>query len=412
MAMTFGRRVAYWRERRRITQTDLGALLGKSRRWVQAVEAGERQADPQISVVEAVARALTIPVELLLGDNPPPRGVDDVEFAAIRAALDRHDVITGTAGAGAAPLPVATLHRRLIHARSAFQSGKFGSLGGLVPSLLVETNAAAALHDGDEQLRAYGLLATVMDLVEAAAVKYGAHDVALVAGHRAVTAAERSEDTVVIAAACRHLADAMTGQGQPRAAAEFAVASAARLETDLRARGGDGLSVLGMLYLKAAMAQAGAGAGTDLLAATAARAVPDLLDQADEHAAELGHDANHHWTAFGPTNVAVHRVTAHTHLSEGAAAVSVAADITPDARAGLPRERRAHHLVDLARAHAQAGDRAAAVDVLLDAEGESEEEVQCRPKSVRLVEELRLLGVGSSAEGRLRLLARRCGLPG
>jgi transcriptional regulator with XRE-family HTH domain len=57
MAQTFGRRVAYWRDRRRITQADLGALIGKSRRWVQAVEAGECQADPQVSVVEAVARA-------------------------------------------------------------------------------------------------------------------------------------------------------------------------------------------------------------------------------------------------------------------------------------------------------------------------------------------------------------------
>ncbi|MFI1890482.1 helix-turn-helix transcriptional regulator [Streptomyces jumonjinensis] len=410
MTQTFGRRVAYWRDRRRITQTDLGALLGKSRRWVQAVEAGERQADPQISVIDAVARALRVPVERLLADPPTTLCVDDVELAAIRAALDHHDLITGTANGDAAPLSIKTLHGRIVHARAAFQSGRFGSLGGLVPALLVETNRAAALLDGDEQLRAYGLLATVLDLTEAAAVKYGASDVALVAGHRAVAAAERSGDPVTIAAACRHLADAMTGQGQPHAAATFAVASAARLETGLRARGGDGLSVLGMLYLKAAMAQSKAGAGADVRAASAARAVPALLDQADEHAAELGYDGNHMWSAFGPTNARIHRVTAHTHLSEGGAAVEVAESITIGAVAGLPRERRAHHLVDLARAHAQAGDRPAAVEVLLDAERESEEEVRCRPKTVRLVEDLRLLGAGT-AEGRLRDLATRCGLP-
>jgi transcriptional regulator with XRE-family HTH domain len=407
-----GRRIAYWRERRRMTQADFGALMGQSRRWVQSLEAGARQSDPRLSVIERAARVLQVRMEVLLDDTPRAQCIDGVELDAIRTALQRHDVLTGTADDdGAEPLPVAALDRRLHHARAAFQAGHFASLGTLVPSLLVDTNRAAARHEDEDQLAAFRLLSLTLELTEGAAIKYGDTDLALVSGHRAVAAAERSEDPVIMASAARHLADAMTMHGQADAAAAFAIAAAARLESDLRRRGADGLSVLGMLYLKAAMAQATAAASDDTRAASAARAVTPLLDEADGHANELGVDGNAYWTAFGPTNARLYRVAAHVSLSEGADAVAVAEGIPNPSRAALPKERRAHLLTDLARGLTQAGRREEAVDTLLDAEREAEEEVRCRPRTRELVEDLRLLGAGS-AEGRLRALAARCGLPG
>ncbi|MFC6370559.1 XRE family transcriptional regulator, partial [Nonomuraea thailandensis] len=175
--------------------------------------------------------------------------------------------------------------------------------------------------------------------------------------------------------------------------------------------GPEGLSVLGMLFLKAAMAQAAAAEADDHSPGALARAVPGYLDQADEHAERLGRDDNLLWTSFGPTNCALYRVAAHVQLSQGADAVAVAADIPAASLAGLPRERRAHLLTDRAIAEKQAGQREDAVDTLLDAEKLAPEEVVCRPRTKRLVEDLRLLGVGS-AEGRLRGLADRCGLRG
>jgi transcriptional regulator with XRE-family HTH domain len=402
-----GRRIAYWRERRRMTQADFGALMGQSRRWVQDLEGGRRQADPRLSVLERAARVLQIRLDLLLADVAGAGCVDAVELAAIRSALQHHDVITGTADDDPAePLPIEALGRRVAHGRTAFQAGHFASLGRLVPELLIDTNRAAARHGGEDKRRAYRLLSLTLGLVEAASIKFGDTDLALVSGHRAVVVAERSEDPVVMASAARQLADAMTHHGQAQAAADFAVAAAARLEGGLLARGADGLSVLGMLFLKAAMAAARAAEADPAVAA----AVPDLLDQADVHAAQLGADGNAMWTAFGPTNVSVHRVAAHVQLSQGADAVAIAAGIRDPACAALPRERRGHHLVDLARAYTQAGHRVVAVDTLLEAEREAPEEVRCRPRSKQLVEDLRLLGTGS-AEGRLRALAGRCGLP-
>jgi hypothetical protein len=80
------------------------------------------------------------------------------------------------------------------------------------------------------------------------------------------------------------------------------------------------------------------------------------------------------------------------------------------ALADLPRERRAHLLTEHAIGEKQAGLRTADSTTLLQAEEEAPEEVRCRPRTKQLVKDLRLLGVGS-AEGRLRALADRCGLP-
>lgn len=214
-----------------------------------------------------------------------------------------------------------------------------------------------------------------------------------------------------MASAARHLADAMTAHGQAAAAVTFVTAAANRLQADLMQRGPEGLSVLGMLFLKAAMAQAAAAEADDRSPDVLARAVPDFLDQADEHADRLGGDGNELWTSFGPTNCALYRVAAHIQLSEGADAVAVATGIPAAALADLPRERRAHLLTDRAIGEKQAGLREKAVDTLLEAEELAPEEVVCRPRTKRLVEDLRLLGAGS-AEGRLRGLADRCGLPG
>ncbi|MCQ8829570.1 hypothetical protein [Streptomyces malaysiensis] len=220
------------------------------------------------------------------------------------------------------------------------------------------------------------------------------------AADRAVMAAERSGDAVAIAGAARHVCDAMFHRGNSREAVEFATATASRHQRDL-VRSSQGLSVLGMLYLKASLAAAHAEHRSD---------VPGLLEAAGDAAERLGVDGDALWTAFGPTNVSIHRVSALARMHDGADAVAAAAQIEQTGLSALPRERRAAHLVDVARGLTQAGRREEAVTKLLEAEREAPEEVHCRPRTRRLVEDLRLLGAGS-AEGPLRGLAGRCGLP-
>ncbi|QKV97119.1 helix-turn-helix transcriptional regulator [Streptomyces sp. NA02950] len=410
-SIQFGRRVNYWRTRRRISRADFAALMGKSLRWVEELEGGRRQADPNWSVMVLAARHLGITVDRLMSEVIDTECAGESDIEAVRRVLQRHDVITGSFDRSSTePHPVQALRRSLAYARTGFQAGHFAQLGSELPKLLVDAARAAHHHRGDDRLGAYEVLSLCLELTEAAAIKWGDSQLAVVAGHRAVTAAEQSENPVTMASAARHLGDAMTNHGEAAAAATVVLAAARRLEEDLLHCGPDGYSVLGMLYLKAAMAAAAAAEADDRAPARFARRVPDYLDEADEHAARLGGDENRLWTSFGPTNVSLYRVASHVYLSEGADAVAVAAGIPADAFNELPRERRAHLLTDRAIGEKQAGLREKAVDTLLEADELAPEEVRCRPRTRWLVEDLRVLGV-RSAEGRLRMLADRCGLP-
>ncbi|WP_435245138.1 helix-turn-helix domain-containing protein [Streptomyces tendae] len=408
----FGPRVNYWRTRRRIPMAEFARLMGKSLRWLEDLEGGRRQADPQYSVMVLAARHLGITVDRLMSETIDTDCARETEVDAVRRALQRHDVITGNFDdGGEEAAPVEDLYRALAFARGGFQAGHFAQLGSEIPDLLVAASRAAHQHEGDDRLRAYEVLSLSLELTEAAAIKWGDAPLALLAGHRAVAAAERSQSPVIMASAARHLGDAMTAHGEAAAAAEFVLAAARRLEQELLRSGPDGYSTLGMLYLKAAMAAAAASEAEDRDPGRFSRRVPDYLDEADEHADRLGGDQDRLWTSFGPTNVDLYRVASHVYLSEGADAVAVAAGIPAGALDRLPRERRAHLLTDRAIGEKQAGQRQQSVQTLLEAEELAPEEVRCRPRTRALVEDLRILGAGS-AEGRLRLLADRCGLPG
>lgn len=99
----------------------------------------------------------------------------------------------------------------------------------------------------------------------------------------------------------------------------------------------------------------------------------DYLREAEESAARVGGDRNYLWTAFGPTNVAIHRVNTAMELGDA----QLAADIGPDVNTeGLPAERRVRHLLDVARAFNQTGRRDDAIATVLDAERMAPEQVR------------------------------------
>lgn len=201
----------------------------------------------------------------------------------------------------------------------------------------------------------------------------------------------------MVASGARVLAYALIGAGHFAKAKDLTISAASTLEPDLGAGSPALLSLYGALLLKGAMAAAFHG---DRITSRA------LLGEADSSARQLGTDANHWFTAFGPTNVAVHRVSAAVALGDGGAAVQHAKAVHP---AQLPvLERRAQYLVDVARGHGQWGKDEQALRALLTAERLAPEEVRYQPASRALVAQLlhRERG-GRNAE--LRALAERVG---
>jgi hypothetical protein len=90
-------------------------------------------------------------------------------------------------------------------------------------------------------------------------------------------------------------------------------------------------------------------------------------------ARRLGADANHLWTAFGPTNVAIHRVSTAVELGD----LQVAVDLGPRVDvSALPVERRIRHRIEVARAYSAWNRRDEALMILLDAERDAPEQIR------------------------------------
>jgi hypothetical protein len=189
--------------------------------------------------------------------------------------------------------------------------------------------------------------------------------------------AERSENLLTIASGARILAYATLDARHPATARDLCVRAAARLEPGLRTGSPEYLSAYGALLLKAAIASAKQGDRS---------ATQELLDEAASAGRRLGRDGNYLWTAFGPTNVAVHRVSAALELGDGGTAVEFAKAVRS---AQLPvLERRAHHLLDIARGYGLWGKPTEATRTLLVAEKLAPEEVRIQPGVRTLVADL------------------------
>ncbi|MEB3368902.1 hypothetical protein [Saccharopolyspora mangrovi] len=112
------------------------------------------------------------------------------------------------------------------------------------------------------------------------------------------------------------------------------------------------------------------------------------LDHAEELARFLGADENIGWTAFGPTNVRIHRLSAAVALADPSVALqeSEKVDVTR-IPVGL-RGRQAQVHLDSAWAHTQLGEDAEAVIHLLDIERVAPELVRANPNAHELIHTL------------------------
>ncbi|OPC83667.1 hypothetical protein B4N89_24420 [Embleya scabrispora] len=169
----------------------------------------------------------------------------------------------------------------------------------------------------------------------------------------------------------------MGGVGHHRQAIRHGVDTAHDLTRYLRRDTPELISVFGALLLRAAWAAS---------EIDHADTVAALLTDAEHAAAMLGVDGNREWTAFGPTNVGVHRVSLALTLGNAGHAVEAArgVDVT-----GLEvAERRAVFWLDVARALAACGHTEKAGIALLTAEEQAPEEIHSRTAARNLTGQL------------------------
>jgi hypothetical protein len=111
-----------------------------------------------------------------------------------------------------------------------------------------------------------------------------------------------------------------------------------------------------------------------------------LLDEAEDAARRLGRDDNAYWTAFGPTNVAQHRVHVSMVLGDAGTAVDIGQGV--DVGQIPIAERKATLFIDMATALNQWGKHDRAFHALRMAEEIAPEEVRTQASARRLAVEL------------------------
>ena len=113
-----GRRIGYWRRRRKLAQAVFADRIGRSKSWVEKAGRGERSAG-RLSVLDDICEVLQVDVAALIGEEPARRAqvcLDDGEVGRIRASLERYAF-----GSGGDRVPgVVSLRGRRGHAWAAF----------------------------------------------------------------------------------------------------------------------------------------------------------------------------------------------------------------------------------------------------------------------------------------------------
>jgi transcriptional regulator with XRE-family HTH domain len=374
--------------------------LGKSKSWVDKVERGVRRLD-RFSTIAEIAEVLQVDVQALMGRDPVRRPesvncIDQVEVAEIRAALERYDRISAFYVTAPVSPPVSELRKSVDHAWMTFQRSRYGVLARSLPQLIRDAQAADAASNDDTRCETSYLLAEVYQIASSTLRKMGEHDLAWLAADRATMVCQRAGDELLAALATAGVASALAALGRIRPALEITV----NIANQVAPRDGvdatpQRLSVYGMVLLQGALAAARLGDSAT---------VRDLLAAADEAAKQVGGDENFYWTSFGPTNVAFHRVAAEVELGDGSRALQAHDEIDPLELSAMLPERRASHLLDLARAYAQIGDLPRAGETLVEADRLAPSEVRCRPIAHELASDLVRRTKGTLTPGMLELV--------
>lgn len=389
-----GRKIAAERRRRGLSQPELARLLGRSVAWVSQVERGVRKID-RMSVLETVATALEVPLSELAAEAPVVAAVTEeapgagglrlvlAGAYALRAMLD-----------GRRPPALSTLRTRSRKAWDLTHAGHYTDLSDLLRSLVPDLETAARALPEAQRAEVFELMAATYQACSAALAKLGEPEAAWIAADRAMAAAERAGNPLLVAAGAFRLVFVFLADRHYDQAEETARTAAEALQ----ARSDDGdpptMSLWGGLTLQRAVI---ASRVNDPDAAYS------HLDRAAQIAERLGEGRNDYNTEFGPANVSLHEISVAVELGDAGRALRAAAvDIS-----GLSAERRARTLIDVARAHAQRRQVNEAVAMLREAEDISPELVDGHELARQLVSDLLAMQDPPSVE--LRELAGRMG---
>lgn len=349
-----------------LSQEALAEQLGVDRSTVGRWETGKTEPLPWLRPLVASALGVSDDeLDKLLAEDPSDlesaRNEDRTEGALAYwiADLAKHLASYRHLLSNEAPrLTPSSVATTAAAAHRTYQAGNYVSTAAMLPGLLAATDAFD-LHQETHSRLAHVVRCSVYTVAARLLRKVGEGHLAWLAADRAAHAALTVESVSAQGMAAYEVVCALLRTGQGDEAERIAVVSAERLTAKAASDAPDVVSLAGALWLIGGVIAA---RRTDRSEAHA------RLDRAQEMADLLGHDGNFSWTAFGPTNVLIHRGTIASELGDPHRVLEAAALVDVEALPVGLNGRRARIHLDLAWAQTQARNDMEAVLHLQQAE--------------------------------------------
>lgn len=399
LARRVGRRLRLARLGQRRQQTVVAGLAGITTDYLYQIERGLKL--PSLTVLIELARVLDLPISALLTDetpSSPPRVTSVPKRGTVPAGARLYAAMTMAPSEAAEP-PEFALGQEIDRAWRAWQHSptRYSDVGTVAPRLVASVEQQLRLAAGDEvaQRAVAGTASDLYGLLRSFCKRTGQIELSLLSAERAIRTAELADDPLRLAAARWNLAHVLLADGQVDGAEDLAMTASNALPG---MRSPQHSAMRGSLLLIAAVAAARRG---DVWVARHRVAEADLL-------ARRTGELNTCWTAFGPTNVAMHAATVELLTGHATEGLNIAEGI--DHRAATSIERRVAFLLDQANGWRQRRDNAQVLLLLLEVEREAPEDMRYRPAGHHLVQYLVKQGRRSVAEQAANL-ATRLGVP-
>ncbi|MFD2398514.1 multiprotein-bridging factor 1 family protein [Prauserella oleivorans] len=297
-------------------------------------------------------------------------------------------------GAALQGLPSTTAAVTRLH--ETYQAARYAEVAGALSTVADAITALMSTSQGQERRQALILRCSAAVVEAKLATKTGDGAAARVAAERAKAAADDADDPFGQAAAAYQMTCALLKLDQAAVAEELAVGAAASMTGDDPRR----ISWAGALTLIAAIIAA---RRNDLATARG------RLDTAQRLADRLGRDTNIGYTAFGPTNVTIHRMSAAVALDDPYQLLATSERLDLMRMPTGLRGRRAQFHLDSAWAHTQIDEDALAVLHLLETDRIAPEIVYTSRTAHNLIRDLMARERRRDVPG-LRELAIRTGV--
>jgi tetratricopeptide (TPR) repeat protein len=362
---------------------------------VSQVERGVRKVD-RMSVLEKLAKTLELPLSELAAEAPVVAATSEEQpgSAGLRLVLSGAHSLRAMLHTAPVP-PVEEIRPRVDRAWELAHESRYVELADLLRGLVPALESAVRSAPDERRAELFGLLAATYQACSAALAKLGEPEAAWIAADRAIVAAERAGDALMMAAGAFRLGFVFLGARLFDQAEENARTASEALWFLVDQGRPEAMSLWGGLTLQRAVAAS---------RLNQANAAYEHLARAREVAERLGDGRNDYNTEFGPANVALHEVAVAVELGDAGHALRVGTEVDTST---LSSERRARLDIDLARAHAQRRQVAEAVAALLEAESITPEQIRNHRIARQIVSDL--LSMEDPPSSDLRELANRVG---